>query len=281
MIKALSITLLFVASLATTTFAQIKTPAPSPGAKVWQTVGLTEIEIEYSRPGVKDRTIFAKDGLVPFDKIWRTGANSATKITFSDDVMVDGKELKKGSYAILTMPGATNWAVHFYPYESGSWNSYVEKTPALAVNVKSTKMATKMESFTMGINHITGDAAHLVLAWENTMVAVPIGVEVDKTVMANIETVLAGPSANDYYAAGSYMHDSGKDLNKALMYVQKATKVDEPKFWQVRRESLILADLGKKKEAIAAAKVSLALAKEAKNDDYVTMNEKSIKEWSK
>lgn len=281
MIKALSLSLLFVVSLAATTFAQIKTPAPSPGAKVWQTVGLTEIEIEYSRPGIKGRTIFAKDGLVPFDKIWRTGANAATKITFSDDVTVDGKALKKGSYAILTKPGASNWAIHFYPYASGNWNTYVEETPALAINAKSSNMPQKMESFTMGFSNLTTNSAHLMILWENTMVAVPIGVEVDKTVMANIEKVLAGPSTNDYYAAGSYLHDSGKDLNKALMYVQKATQVDEPKFWQLRRESLILADLGKKKEAIAAAKKSLALAKEAKNDDYVSLNEKSIAEWSK
>lgn len=281
MIKALSLSLLFVASLASTTFAQIKTPAPSPGATVTQSVGLSEIEVVYSRPGVKGRTIFAKDGLVPFDKIWRTGANAATKITFSDDVTVSGKELKKGSYAILTKPGASNWAIHFYEYEAGNWSSYLEKTPALAVNVKSSKTADKIESFTIGFGHISTDAAHLVFAWENTKVAVPIGVEVDKRVMKNIEQVLAGPTGNDYYRAGTYMHDSGKDLNKALEYVQKATKGDDPKFWQLRRESLILADLGKKKEAIAAAKKSLALAKEAKNDDYVTMNEKSIKEWSK
>ena len=115
--------------------------------------------------------------------------------------------------------------------------------------------------------------------WENTYVPVSIGVNVDEKVMASIKRTLSGPSAGDYYAAGSYMHDEGKDLEKALTYVQKATSSDKPRFWQVRKESLILADLGRKAEAITAAKKSLELAKAAGNDDYVRLNEKSLKEW--
>jgi tetratricopeptide (TPR) repeat protein len=113
------------------------------------------------------------------------------------------------------------------------------------------------------------------------IVPVKITADSDKTVMASIEKVLAGPSGNDYFNAASYMHDSGKDLNKALEYVRKATQVASPAFWQVRRESLILADLGRKAEAIEAAKKSLELAKVANNMDYVRMNEKSIAEWTK
>lgn len=262
-------------------FAQIETPAPSPSAEVEQVVGLTEISVEYSRPGVKDRTIFAADGLVPFGKIWRTGANSATKIEFSDDVTVNGQELKAGEYAILTVPNADNWQVNFYTYESRSFGSYVEKEPDLSVTAEVMKMPMNMENFTISIHDMTNEGATLNFAWENTWVSLDLGVDVDDRVMKNIESVMAGPTGNDYYAAASYYHSTGKDLKQALEWINKAVNVDNPRFWQVRRKALILADLGKTSEAIAAAELSMSLAKEAGNDDYVRMNEKSIMEWKK
>ncbi len=280
MFQKLTLSILFVVGILTLTLGQIRTPAPSPSASLKQTVGLTDISVEYSRPSVKGRTIFSADGLVPFGKIWRTGANSAVKITFSDDVTVEGKALEAGSYAILTRPGATSWDINFYPYESSGWGSYVEKDPAASVTVHSHQMTEKVESFLIVFDELSSDGGTLGFLWENTYVPVKIGVEVDSRVMADIEKTMAGPSAGDYFAAASYMHDSGKDLNKALMYVQKATHTDNPRFWQVRREALILADLGRKSEAVQVAKRSLELAQKAGNDDYVRMNEKSIKEWS-
>ncbi|MEL6122517.1 MAG: DUF2911 domain-containing protein [Bacteroidota bacterium] len=273
---------LFITAIAVagTAVAQISTPAPSPKAMVMQTVGLTDITVEYSRPSVKGRTIFAADGLVPYGKIWRTGANQATKITFSDDVMIEDQKLTAGTYSILTMPGAKEWAVHFYTYDKASWSSYVEQEPAVAVQVPSIAMSEKIESFMIGVDEITMEGAVLYIGWENTFVPVKIGVEVKERVMADIERVMNGPSMNDYFGAASFIHDAGGDLNTALSYIQKATKVDNPRFWMVRRESLILADLGRKAEAIAAAKLSLELAKAAGNDDYVALNEKSLKEWS-
>lgn len=278
MLRNSSLILLFVAGLATLAMGQLQTPAPSPAAKTTQTVGLTDVTIEYSRPGVKGRTIFGD--LVPYDKIWRTGANAATKITFSDDVTIEGKELKGGSYAILTKPSATMWAVHFYPYESGNFGTYVEKEPAVAVSVAPQTLPLKVENFTMGVGNLHNEGGDLQIIWDNIYVPIKLGVNTDAKVMAQIDRMMAGPSANDYYAMGQYMHDAGKDLNKALKFVQKATKGDSPRFWQVRREALILADLGRKAEALEAAKLSMQLAKEAGNDDYVRMNEKSIKEWS-
>lgn len=277
-----SITTTFVLLLAALSIAtgQIRTPAASPSAKVSQTVGLTDIDIEYSRPSAKGRTIFGANGIVPFDKIWRTGANQVTKITFSDAVTVEGKELAKGSYAILTKPGAATWDVHFYAFETGNWGSYVDKEPAAAVTVSPQSLPFNVETFGISVEDISSEGAVLSFIWENVYVGVNVGVEVDSRVMADIDRVMAGPSTNDYFNAGTYMHESGKDLNKALMYVQKATSGDNPRFWQVRREALILADLGKTKEALATAKKSMMLAKEAGNEDYVRMNEKSIKEWS-
>ena len=261
--------------------AQIKTPAPSPSAKLEQVVGLTTVSLEYSRPAVKDREIFGANGLVPYGKVWRTGANQATKVTFDTDVKVAGSELKAGSYAILSVPSATNWAFHFYDYESSSFSSYVEKEPTAKVMAKPQRTSPSVESFTISLDNVKSDGADLCVSWANTTVALPISVDADGTVMANIDRVMAGPSKGDYYNAANYYHTSGKDLNKALEWVNIATEGDNPRFWQVRRKALILADLGKTKEAIAAAQMSLDLAKTAGNADYVALNEKSIKEWSK
>ena len=276
--------LLFLGALMICTMglnAQIVTPQPSPSSTISQRFGLTDATIEYSRPSAKGRTIFGKEGIVPNGDIWRTGANSATKITFSTDVKVEGADLKKGSYAILTKPDATSWEVQFHTHTSGNFGDYVGKTPAVAVMVKPMSSAAKFETFLINFDNITNTGATLQLIWANTVVPVKIEADPDKTVMANIDRILAGPSTNDYYAAGTYLHDSGKDLNKALEYVRKATSVASPAFWQVRKEALILADLGRTKEAIDAAKKSLDLAKAANNKDYITMNEQSIAEWSK
>jgi len=274
-------TIALVAFFTTTTTAQIKTPAPSPGVTITQAIGLSDVTINYSRPGVKGRKVFAADGLVPYGKVWRTGANSVTKISFGADVNVGGKDLKKGDYAILTVPNTDAWAVHFYTYETGNWGSYVEKTPVAIATAEAKALPFSVESFIIMVNNITDNSGDLEFIWDNVAAAVPMKFEVKKNVLAAIDKTLAGPTANDYYAAGNYLLSIGQDLDKALMYVQKATKGENPKFWQVRREALILGKLGKVKEAIAAAKLSKELAMKAGNDDYVRMNDKSITEWMK
>lgn len=265
--------------LTISTYAQISTPAASPSATTTQEVGLTELTVEYSRPSMKGRTIFAKDGLVPFGSVWRTGANAATKITVGQNATIGGVEVEGGSYAVLTKPMANEWTFMLYPYEGRSWGSYREKTPAATFSVATKSTAAAVETFTIGVNNLSSNGASLDFMWENTMVSVPVEVEVHEQVMSNIQRVMAGPSTNDYFQAASYLHESGDDLKMALEYVQKATNIDEPRFWMVRREALILADLGRTQEAIAAARRSMELAKAADNEDYVRMNEKSIAEW--
>lgn len=261
--------------------AQVSAPSASPTATLSQKVGLTDVSIVYSRPSAKGRTIFGPDGLVLFGEIWRTGANSATKFSFSQDVTLGGVSLKKGEYAVLTVPGAKTWNVALYPYESSNFMSYVEKDPAASFSVESAQMeGVSVETFLINIDNVTATSATIDLMWASTYVAIPLEVNTDAQVMASIESTMAGPGTNDYFAAGSYYHDSGKDLNKALEWVQKATKTDTPRYWQVRKEALILADLGRKKEALEAAKLSLDLAKTAGNMDYVRMNEASIAEWT-
>jgi len=282
-----SLTILFVAVLGffcVEAQAQIKTPAASPSSKVVQTVGLTDVTIEYSRPSMKGRSIFGADALVPYGKKWRTGANSATKITFSDEVMINDVKIAKGSYAVITVPSAKSWAVEFHPHEGGSWSAYREKTPAATVTAEVSSLPFALETFLISMDALTSNSGDLEFMWEKTVATLKVKTAVDEKVMAAIDKVLAGPTAGDYYTAGSYLFDSGKtgaDLEQALTWVQKATAGDSPKFWQVRKESQILAKLGKYKEAISAAKKSLALATEAGNADYIKMNNSAIAKWLK
>ncbi|SDE71423.1 DUF2911 domain-containing protein [Ulvibacter litoralis] len=270
----------FVMSLGITAQAQIETPAPSPFQKIEQKVGLTDVTLEYSRPAMRGRTIFGD--LVPFGEIWRTGANANTKITFSDDVVIGGKTLKAGSYAIYTRPALSNWDVIFYSdaNNSGTPKKWDESKVAATVSAQVYPMPMDIQSFTMSFDDLTNDSAVLGILWEKTYVGVPIKFGTDEAVSASIDNVMNGPGARDYYAAAVYYLESGKDINKAKTWIDKAINMsDSPAFWQYRQQSLIYAKAGDKKGAIEAAKKSLKLAKEAGNNDYVTMNTKSINVW--
>ncbi len=271
---------LFIA-LTLSTRAQIQSPPPSPTVMMETTVGLTDVALTYSRPGAKGRELFDDDGLVPYGEIWRTGANQATKVDFGGKMMVAGNEVPAGSYAILTKPMEDKWMVMFYPYEGGSWNSYVEKEPALTVTAEVEELDDEVETFTIDIANYSMDGADMIMKWGETMVAVPLQSNARQEVMAAIERVMAGPSANDYFQAATFLSETGTDNQKALEYIRKANSMgEEPRFWMVRREALILSELGMKEEAIEAAKRSKELAEEAGNMDYVRMNEQSIEEWS-
>jgi tetratricopeptide (TPR) repeat protein len=261
--------------------AQIQTPAPSPFSKLMQTVGLTEVTIEYSRPGVKDRTIFGKDGLVPYGKPWRLGANAATKFTFDKNVKIADAKINKGAYAVLAKPGKDEWSFMFYEYEDGSWSSYLEKEAVATVTAKPEKSVHSVETMTFTIDELTASGALISLHWADISVSMPLSVDTDAEVEASIKKVMNGPTGDDYYRAASYYHDMGKNLKQAKAWIEKATEGDNPKFWQVRRKALIYKDMGMVSDAIEAAKQSMELAQKAGNEDYVRMNKKSIAEWSK
>ncbi|NMH28912.1 DUF2911 domain-containing protein [Flavobacterium silvaticum] len=262
--------------------SQIKTPQPSPKAVVNQVVGLTDVELDYSRPAMKGRTIFGD--LVPFNKMWRTGANANTTVSFSEDVVIDGKTLKKGKYALYTNPKVDSWDVYFYTTTDnwGTPENWEDSKVALKTTAKPEMLNRAVESFTIGINNITNDSGVLEISWEKTVVPVKFEVPTAKTAMASIDKVLAGPSSNDYFSAAQYYYQSNGDMKKALEYVTKAIDMNKDKpFWMTRQKSLIQAKLGDKKGAIETAKISLAAAQSAKNQDYVKMNQESIAEWSK
>ena len=271
---------LFVA-LAFSAHAQMQTPQPSPSSSMEQMVGLTTVGVEYSRPSMRGRTIFGD--LVPYDKLWRTGANKNTIVSFSDDVKIGGKDVKAGSYAVFTKPGEAVWEVTFYS-DTENWGTpqnWDASKVAATVKTEILKMPIKVETFTITIDDLTNNGANLGIMWEDVYVGVPFEVPTAAKAKKSIEAVMAGPGGGDYYAAASYYFDEGLDLQKAKEWIDKAVAMDTEgrQYWVMRRQSLIHAKLGDTKAAIAAAKKSLAAAEAAGNQDYVKMNKDSLKEW--
>lgn len=261
--------------------AQIKTPAPSTFQKTEQIVGLTNITLEYSRPNVKGRKIFG--GLEDYGKVWRTGANENTKLTFSTDFMVDGKTIKAGTYALYTIPREENWDIILYS-DATNWGTprvWDEAKIAAKTTVTAQQMPMLIETFTITFDDITNNSAVLGILWENTYVGLKFETPTDKMVSKNIENVMNGPSANDMYAAAVYYLQANKDIKKAQTWIDEAVKMtsDAPKFWYLRQQSLIHAKAGNTKGAIAAAKASLKYAEKANNTGYIKMNKASLKEW--
>ena len=265
--------------------AQVKTPQPSPKSTIKQVVGLTDVEVVYSRPSIKGRIVFGE--LVPYGKVWRTGANENTTVSFSNDIMIDGKLLAQGKYALYTLPKADNWEFIFYKTTDnwGEPEKWDENNVALRVNTKPMTTDRRLESFTISFGNLDNDSATLELAWEKTYTNLKFEVPTKKAAIASIEKTLAGPTAGDFYSAAQYYFQSNSDLPKALEYVNKALSLapvnkDIP-YWHQRLKSLIQAKTGDKVGAITTAKLSLIGATTAKNADYVKMNNDSIAEWSK
>lgn len=259
---------------------QITAPPASPKATVIQEVGLTEVKIVYSRPGLKGRKMFG--GHLPYGELWRTGANASTKITVSDDVQIEDNDLPKGTYALYTIPGEEEWTIIFHKNTS-HWGTggknYNADEDAFRFKVPSTTLNDKVETFTIDINDIRNNSATVNLKWENTQVSFKIAVDTDSKVLADIKKKMKGVSGTTYYQAARYYHETGKNGQQALGWIQKAIELDGDKFWMYRLKALILADLKKYKQAIKAARKSTALAEEAGNQDYVRMNDASIVEW--
>ena len=265
--------------VSTSISAQLKTPQPSPSATVEQKVGLTDFEVEYSRPGMKGRAIFGE--LVAFDQMWRTGANASTKLEVSSDVTIGGLAVPEGKYALYTIPGKESWTIIIYKNLS-HWgiDGYDKANDLGRFTVKPSMMNDKTESFTIDFSDFTTSSANLNLVWENTKVSLPIVTPTDEMVEKQIKEVMGGPSANDYYQSARYFLDKEKNLDEALTFINKAVEKRPEAFWYMHVQAKIYMKLGKKKEAIMAAEKSMALAKVNEGGDYgyVKNNEKLIKE---
>lgn len=271
--------ILFLLALPLSLLAQINTPAASPYSELDQVVGLTNVTVKYSRPGMKGRTIFGD--LVPYGKIWRTGANGTTKFIIDKPVIIKDKELAAGTYSIYTIPDQDMWEVIFYTDDSNPLLSeFDESKIALRTQVEVQNLPMQVETFTITIDDVKPEGATVGILWSNVYVGIPFTVGTDDEVMASIEKALQGPGADEYYNAAVYYLNSGKDIEKSREWMDKAMSMTkEPRYWQLRQQSLILAKAGDKKAAVKAAKASLEGAQKAGNADYVKMNKDSLEAW--
>lgn len=269
-VTALAVFSLFIAD------AQLKTPAPSPTQTIKQDFGLSTVELSYSRPGMKGRKIFGD--LVPFGKVWRTGANNATTLTFGEDVIIGGKKIAAGKYGLLSIPDKASWILIISKQtDVTSPAAYKEDMDVVRVTAEPMKIKDNVESFTMQFADVKPSSCALHIMWENTAVALPITVDVESKVMGQIDQLM-NKDNRPYFNAAMYYLENGKDLNQALAWFDKAVEANPTAFWMHHQRANCLAKLGKKEEAKTAAKKSIELATAAKNDDYVKLNEKLLAE---
>jgi hypothetical protein len=255
-------------------FAQspkIEFPAPSPACTIKQRVGLTDIEVVYSRPSMKGRQIFGN--VVPFGTVWRTGANAATKITFSTPVKLNGTDVAAGAYALYTIPGEDEWTIILNKGVGKSGTQYDEKDDVVHFKATPVHLSdTSIETFTIEFNHVRDEAAVLNLVWDKTVVPVKMEIELTSKLVPQIEAIMASDAKQKpYFQAAMFYYDHGLDLEKAKKWVDAAIAEREA-YYIVHLKAKILAKLGDKDGAIAAANRSKELAEKAKDSAYIKLN---------
>ncbi len=254
--------------------SQIRTPAPSPGQTIKQDFGLSSIEVDYSRPGVKGRKVFGD--LVPYGAMWRTGANGATKITFGDDVTIGGKEVKAGSYALYTIPWQAEFEVILNKgVNNGGLAGYSKDDDVTRFKVKSETIPNSVENFTINFQNVKANSLDVVLTWDKTRVAIPVTTDIDKKIMAQIDESI-NKDTKPYFQAAMYYLDNDKDPNQAVSWFDKAIAQNPNGYWIYHQKANALVKLNKNEDAKKAALKSMEIAKQEKNDDYVRLNEKLI-----
>lgn len=256
-------------------FAQnVKMPAPSPTQTVKQDFALSSVEVSYSRPAMKGRTIMGD--LVPYGKVWRTGANSATTITFGEDVKFGDAPVKAGKYGLLSIPAQAEWTLILTKdLDITSPSAYKQENDVARVKVPAQEMPFSVESFMITFDNVMPSSMNMLLIWDKTAVPVAITADIDSKVSAQLDEAMKGEK-KPYFQAASYYFETGRDLKKALDWADAATKENPKAFWVYHLKAKIQAKSGDKAGAKATALQSIELAKEAKNDDYVSLNNKLI-----
>ncbi|WP_317896905.1 DUF2911 domain-containing protein [Aurantibacillus circumpalustris] len=279
-LKLFSVGVAIAAISSTTLNAQLKVPAPSPLQTVKQAFALSDISIEYSRPGAKGRLVYGD--VVPFGKVWRTGANASTKITFGDDVKVEGNAIPAGTYALYTVPGKDNWEIIIYKDLTlgGNVADYKKENDVAHFTVKPRALNDKVETLTINFADITSSTVNVELNWEKTSVTFAVVADIDSKIMKDIEAKVVNDN-RPYFQAASYYYESGKDLVKAGEWVDKAIAANPKGFWMVMLKAKIQVKQKDIKGAVASAEKVITIATEAKNDDYVAQAQKLIAENKK
>ncbi len=266
---------LFIAS----TQAQVAMPAPSSTQTIIQDFGMGKIELTYSRPGIKGRQLFGQNTeLVPLGKPWRTGANAATKIHFTDNVSIGGKTLDTGSYVIYTIPNQSQWDVVLskgtaYPGSEG----FKESDDVVRFKAPVAALKDKIETFTMQFANVKNESGELHLMWGNTDVTVPIATNIKDRIRTQLEAALQGDK-KPYYQAASFYYDYEKNYAKALENINKATAENPKAFYMFLQKARIQKDMGDKAGAKVSAMKTIELAKEAKNADYENFGNQLLKQ---
>lgn len=257
---------------------QIKTPQPSPTATITQKVGVSNISVEYSRPGAKEREIFG--GLVSYGKMWRTGANKATKITFNENCVFGGAKVKKGSYSLFTIPGEKEWTVVLNKNtELWGVGEYDEENQVCSIVAKAIDTKDFTESFTIDFGTFQSFSAIMSLKWANTKIDIKIeSLEAKKLEKQYLELLTKGPSANDYYNGAKFFADNTSEYEMALEWINTAIKKRPDAFWMQFHKARILKKMGNNKESILVAEGVIELAREKKDDyGYIKRSEDLIK----
>jgi Protein of unknown function (DUF2911) len=275
--KTFPISLAFISGLMVASSAlaadppKVEFPAASPACTLKQHVGLTDIEIDYSRPSVKGRDIFG--GLVPYGKVWRTGANQATKIIFSTPVKLNGTEIPAGTYALMTIPGKDEWTI-IINKGAEQWGAYKydEKSDVARIKATPIKIDRSIDTLAIDIGEITDDSSVLKIVWDKTIVPVKLEVNYADKLTSEIEAVMASDDKKKpYFQAAQFYYNHGLDLKKAKTWIDAAV-ADKDAHYIVYVQAEILAKLGDKTAAIAAAKHSSELAEKANDAGYVKLN---------
>jgi hypothetical protein len=248
----------------------VKLPQLSSGQTIIQDFGLGKITVVYSRPNTKGRKIFG--ALEPYDKVWRTGANSATVIKFTDDVKIEGHDVPAGEYGLFTIPNKTEWTV-ILNKTSKQWGAYTykESDDILRFKIKPMAMKENMETFTMQFANVLPTSAQLHMMWEKTALAINITTSIDDKVMASIDAAMK-TDKKPYFAAAQYYYENGKDLNTALSWMNEAEKSDPKAPWFKLWKGRVQLKMGDAAGAQATAQAGIDIAKEIKNDEYVRLN---------
>ncbi len=261
--------------------AQVSFPAPSPACEITQSIGLTEVNIKYSRPSARDRTIFGD--LVPYGEIWRTGANASTTLSFDKAVILGAQEVPAGTYALFCIPENGEWTI-ILSNNVESWgppNPYLVEEEQCRFKAKPRRLSDKVETFTILPTNLRDDRAMITLMWENTAVDLPLQLGTHEQVTSALDKTLGGPDGRFFYQAARYYHDAGVEQDKAMEYIDIAIQQKGyDRFFVLRTKALIQAKAGDYTGAIATAKMSSEKAREEGNMEYIKMNDASIQEWS-
>jgi hypothetical protein len=274
---------LTIASVATVNAQQLNIPQPSPNTNIRQAFATSFIELNYSRPSVRGRVVFGRGGLVAMGKVWRTGANAATTITFGEEVSVNGVKLPKRKYGLLTIPSASEWTIILSKDTTvTSASDYKQENDAVRFTVKPVKLPSLVETFTIDIANVRpkGDACDIRIMWEKTMVSFTVSADIDSKIMAQIDEAMKGEK-KPYYSAARYYYDNGKDLKKALEWVDEAIKARPEAYWIVLLKAQIQFKLADYTGAIATAKQCAEIAKKDENDEYVKKAEAIVADSEK